>query len=126
MNEHLVEKAKEWMQLERKTLEQRRIAEEYMWMIAMDSKCKPIGIFEISHGTVNATLASPREVFTRLCLCGATSFVLVHNHPSGDCSPSKDDIQTTERMGECGKLMNIPLNDHIVIGEGYYSFKENR
>lgn len=101
------------------------LTEEYMWMIAMDSKCKPIGIFEILHGLVNATLLSPREIFTRLCLCGAVKFILVHNHPSGDSFPSKEDIQTTERVKQCGELMNIHLIDHIIIGDGYYSFAEN-
>lgn len=102
------------------------LPEEYMWMIALDNKNKAIGIFEISHGLVNATLISPREIFTRLCLCGATNFVLVHNHPSGDCSPSKEDIQITERVKQCGELMNIRLIDHIIVGEGYYSFNENK
>lgn len=101
------------------------LTEEYMWMIAMDIKCNPIGIFEISHGIVNATLLSPREIFIRLCLCGASYFSMVHNHPSGDCCPSKEDIQTTDRLKKCGELMNIHLLDHIIIGAGYYSFKEH-
>ena len=101
------------------------LTEEYMWMIALDTKCNPIGIFEISHGTVNASLISPREIFMRLCLCGATSFVLIHNHPSGDITPSKEDINVTTQMKEAGKLMNINILDHIIIGDIYYSFREN-
>ena len=101
------------------------LTEEYMWMIALDTKCNPIGIFEISHGTVNASLISPREIFMRLCLCGATNFVLIHNHPSGDITPSKEDINVTTQMKEAGKLMNINLLDHIIIGDIYYSFREN-
>ena len=61
----------------------------------------------------------------RLCLCGASSFMLIHNHPSGECTPSNEDIQITKRLEECGKLMNIELIDHIIIGDGYFSFKEN-
>lgn len=101
------------------------LTEEYMWMIALDTKCNPIGIFEVSHGTVNASLVSPREIFMRLCLCGATYFVLIHNHPSGDCTPSKEDIKVTTQIKEAGKLMNISLLDHIIVGNSYYSFKEN-
>ena len=101
------------------------LTEEYMWMIALDMKCNPIGIFEISHGTVNASLVSPREIYMRLCLCGAANFVLIHNHPSGDCSPSKEDINVTMQMKDTGKLMNINLLDHIILGDNYYSFREN-
>lgn len=101
-------------------------AEEYMWMIALNNKSNPIGIFELSHGTVNASLVSPREIFVRLCLCGAVQFVLVHNHPSGEVEPSSEDIKTTERIIKAGELMNIPLVDHIIIGKSYYSFHEKK
>ena len=100
-------------------------AEEYIWMLALNHGCRAIGIFEISHGTVNSAVISPREVFIRLCLIGAVNFVLVHNHPSGVLVPSKEDIKLTHRMKECGELMNIPLFDHIIIGNGYYSIMEN-
>jgi len=99
-------------------------AEEHMWLIATDTKQNPIGVFELAHGTVNAAICSPREVFVRLCLCGATAFILAHNHPSGDPSPSRADISFTSKMAEAGKIMNIPLLDHIIIGDFYYSFKE--
>lgn len=103
----------------------KNLTEEHMWLIALDVKCKPSGIFEISHGTVNGTVTSPREIFMRLCLCGASSFMLIHNHPSGECAPSNEDVCITKRIKECGKLMNIELIDHIIIGDGYFSFKEN-
>jgi len=99
-------------------------AEEHMWLIATDTKQNPIGVFELAHGTVNAAVCSPREVFVRLCLCGATAFILAHNHPSGDSSPSGEDILFTKRMAEAGKIINIQLLDHIIIGEFYCSFKE--
>lgn len=103
-------------------------AEEHMWLIALDSKCNPVGVFELSHGTVNSSLVSPREVFVRLCLCGAAVCVLAHNHPSGDPAPSNEDIEVTERIKEAGAIMNIKLHDHIIIGEGmkYYSFAESQ
>ncbi len=100
-------------------------AEEYMWLIALDTKCKPIGLFEVSHGTVNSSIVSPREIFVRLCLCGAAFFILVHNHLSHDVSPSREDVETTNRFKKAGELMNIKLLDHIIIGDGYYSFNEN-
>lgn len=102
------------------------LTEEYVWMIGFDSRFKPIGIFEISHGIMDASLVSPREIFMRLTLCGAAQFVLIHNHPSGESNPSAEDIQITKRIKQCGELMNIKLADHIIIGDNYYSFKENQ
>lgn len=100
--------------------------EEHMWVIAMDIKCHPIGIFEVAKGAVNSCAASPREIFVRLCLCGAACFVLVHNHPSGDVTPSKEDKEFTERIVEAGKILNIECVDHIIIGDSYYSFSEKK
>lgn len=93
-------------------------------MIATDTKQKVLGVFEISHGTVNTSLISPREVFIRALLCGADYIILVHNHPSGNSHPSMEDKKVTERIKECGELMNIKLLDHIIIGDDYYSFQE--
>lgn len=100
------------------------LTEEYMWAIALDTKCNPIGIFEVSHGIVNASLITPREIFMKLLLCGAVNFVLVHNHPSGDVTPSKEDITTTKRIKESGEMISINLLDHIIVGNAYYSFQE--
>lgn len=84
------------------------------------------GFFHISHGTVNMSVASPREIFLRSVLCNATGIVLIHNHPSGNPDPSQEDRVTTQRICQGGKLMGIPLIDHIIIGAGcYYSFREN-
>lgn len=102
-----------------------RKAEEYVYMVAMDNKCHVIGVFMLSKGTVNASIVSPRDIFTRLCLCSASCFVMVHNHPSGDTTPSNDDIRTTKRVKECAELMNIQFVDHLIIGSDYYSFKDN-
>lgn len=101
-------------------------AEEYLWVIAVNTKLKPIGFFELSHGTINSSLVTPRELFIRLALCGASGFFLVHNHPSGDCSPSKEDGQVTKRIKEAAKIMGYDFLDHIIIGgDSFYSFKEN-
>ncbi|MGL5437471.1 MAG: RadC family protein [Lachnospiraceae bacterium] len=79
----------------------------------------------LSKGTVNATLASPREIFIEALRYQAVSIILVHNHPSGDPEPGKDDIMLTKRVEECGHLIGIRLLDHIIIGDAsYVSFKE--
>lgn len=103
-----------------------RAAEEYLYLYSFNTKCKLIGTFEVAHGTVNYTPVSMREIFVRLLLSGASCFVVVHNHPSGDPSPSNEDNSLTSRIMESAKLLNIQFLDHIIIGSDsyYYSFKE--
>lgn len=111
-------------------LQANRLAEEHLWLLAFNTKNKLLGLFEVSHGTVNGSLITPREIFVRLFLCGAVRFVLVHNHPSGDPTPSQEDMAATERHIEVGKTMGIPLLDHIIIGSDdrggnfYFSMRE--
>ena len=102
-----------------------QLSEEYLYMIALNRKYKPIGFFEISHGTSDCSLCNPREIFNRLLLCGANSFVLLHNHPSGDTSPSKEDIEVFKRIKQCSELIGINFLDNIIVGDNYYSFIEN-
>lgn len=92
-------------------------AEEYLWLLALNTKNKLIGCFKVSHGTVNASLVGKREIFIRLLLCGAVNGIVVHNHPSGDPTPSKDDFTTTTALVEAGKLLNCQILDHIIIGK---------
>ena len=99
--------------------------EEYLYMIALDSKQKPLGVFEISHGMVNMTICNPREIFIKALLCGSSGIVITHNHPSGDTTPSKEDIESYNRLKEAGKLIGINVLDSIIVGDGYYSFMEN-
>lgn len=102
-----------------------RLAEEHLWVIALDTKCHPVGVFDTSHGSADTAMVSIREIFVRLCLCGATRFVLAHNHPSGDTEPSKEDTAATERVLKASELMGIPLLDHIIIGNyNSYSMRE--
>ena len=76
-------------------------------------------------GTVNKSLVHPREVFKNAYLCSASGIICIHNHPSGDINPSKEDINITLRLKECGKIMGIELLDHIIIGNNkYVSLKE--
>lgn len=102
------------------------LTEEHVWVIALNTKLIPIGVFEISHGLVDSSIISPREIFMKLCLCNAYGFILVHNHPSEDCEPSPEDIEITKDLTKCGEIMNINLLDHIIIGgENYYSIKQH-
>ena len=105
-------------------------AEEYVYLLSLDTKCKVLGIFEVGHGTVNACLLHTREIMIRNVLCGASAFIVAHNHPSGELSISRDDVSTTKKLYEAGELMGIHLLDHIIIGredekETYYSMAEH-
>ena len=103
----------------------REKAEERVYVMALNTKGKGLGFSEISHGTAEKAIVSPKDIFTRLLLLGARHFVLVHNHPSGDPQPSNEDIYLTKRVAESGKLLDVKLTDHIVIGmPGYCSFRE--
>lgn len=103
-----------------KVLKLDRKAEEYFYVLAMNSQNEIIGVFQASHGTVNQSLVGAREVFLRLVLCGAVHFVALHNHPSGTVTPSQDDVKTTKRLMDAGKLLGIPLIDHLIIGRNTY------
>ncbi len=84
-----------------------------------------LGDVVISVGTAHASLISPAEIFRRALLRGASSVVLLHNHPSGVPMPSQDDLDVTRRVASCGEMLGIPLMDHIIIGDNrYYSFSE--
>ena len=98
--------------------------EEYMYMICMNTKNKVIGVFEISHGSVNASIVTPREVFQKALLANAVSIILMHNHPSGDCTASREDIEVTKRLVEAGKIVGVEVLDHIIVGDRYSSLKE--
>lgn len=100
-------------------------AEEHVYMIALNTKGKVLGVFEISHGAVSQSLCGSREIFIRALLCGASGIILVHNHPSGDTTPSKEDTASYNRLKEAGKLIGINVLDSIIVGESYYSFTEN-
>lgn len=95
--------------------------DEYCYMVALNTNAKIIGIHEISHGSLSASLVVPREVFKRAILNNAASIILIHNHPSGNCTPSITDIRTTEKMIKCGSILGIHLHDHVVIGHGSFT-----
>lgn len=101
-------------------------AEEHLYMVALNTKCRILGVFEVSHGTVNCSICNPRDIFIKALLCGATGIILAHNHPSQDTTPSKEDMETYRRVKESGRMIGIELMDNIILGNGYFSFHENR
>ena len=107
-------------------LELHEQAEESFYIFTLDTKNKITGIFEVSKGSLNSSIVHPREVFKRALLQNANSIILLHNHPSSDPMPSKEDIDITNRLIEAGNLLGIKVLDHIVIGDenSYISFKQ--
>ena len=99
--------------------------EEYLYMLCMNTKLRLIGVFELSHGNVNSSVFSVREIFQKALLANAVSIILVHNHPSGSCAPSIEDIRATNRAVEAGKIVGVDVLDHIIVGrDSYCSLKE--
>lgn len=98
---------------------------EHLAVINLDVKNRPLNVSTVSIGTLSEALVSGREIFKTAILSNAASIILYHNHPSGDVMPSKADIAMTRNMIKCGKLLNIPVLDHVIIGpNGYYSFRK--
>ena len=98
--------------------------EEFMYMICMNTKNRIIGVFEVSHGNVNSSIVGAREIFQKALLANAVSIIVMHNHPSGDTRPSKEDVEVTKRLVEAGKIIGIQVLDHIIVGDDYSSLKE--
>lgn len=99
---------------------------EVFLALAMNTKNHVIAILPVSQGSLNASIVHPRELFQRAILSNGASLILAHNHPSGDASPSPEDIALTRRLVEAGQLLDIPILDHIILGYGnFYSFKEH-
>lgn len=98
----------------------RYLEKEYVYILMFDSKHKLLKDVRLSEGTVNSSLLSPREVFTTALKFDAVYIVLVHNHPSGDPSPSRQDIEITDRVSSAGRMIGIELSDHIILGNNCY------
>ena len=107
--------------------EMRHQKQEHMKLLMLNSKSKLLGEKDISKGTVNASLVSPRELFIEALERQAVAIILIHNHPSGDTTPSENDMLLTKRVQEAGRLIGIELLDHIIIGNNcYMSFAEEQ
>lgn len=99
---------------------------EHFVVLILNTRNEPNSISTVSLGTLNSSLVHPREVFKVALLANGTAVILAHNHPSGDPSPSKEDIDITSKLAEAGGILGIPVLDHIVIGvKGkFVSFKQ--
>lgn len=98
---------------------------EHFVIAMLDLKNKVIGVNTVSIGSINSSIVHPREVFKPAILVSAASVILCHNHPSGDPSPSSEDLNVTKRIREAGDIIGIKVLDHIILGDGeHFSFKE--
>lgn len=106
-------------------MEMQFLDKEHFRVISLSTKNHVIGIDEVSIGSLNSSIVHPREVFKKALEKSAASVILVHNHPSGDPEPSREDIQVTNRLVKAGEIMGIEVLDHIIIGANRYkSLKE--
>ena len=104
----------------------RYASNEHFLLVLLNSKNKVIAVKQISEGSVSSSIVHPREVFSPAVEFHAAAIIVGHNHPSGDPSPSSDDEILTEALAQAGKVLGIPLLDHLIIGDGnYYSFKSH-
>lgn len=117
---HSAQDIRNYMELESK------IDRECAWIIHLDGRNKIIEKELVSMGTVNAAFVQPREVYRKAIIKGSAAIIVVHNHPSGNVEPSKGDLHIAQQLKDASKILNIPLKDFIIIGNGFYSFMDNR
>jgi len=98
--------------------------EEFL-IVTLSTQNQPLRIVRITRGTLDASLVHPREVFCAAIADCANSILLVHNHPSGDPTPSPQDIVTTQRLVKCGELLGIRVIDHLIVGDTVVSLAES-
>ena len=99
--------------------------QEHFVALFLNARNIPVGWREISKGSVSASLVHPRECFLPAIQLAASSMILAHNHPSGDASPSKDDLELTRRLKDAGELLGIEVLDHLIItADSHVSLKE--
>lgn len=99
--------------------------QEHFYCIYLDNQKRIIKEKLLFVGTINYSIVHPREIFKEAYTLSATSIICIHNHPSLDITPSKEDKILTKNLKEVGNILGIPIIDHIIIGDGYYSFFEN-
>ncbi len=101
------------------------IDREVFVIVALDSKNRMIGFHPVAIGSLTTSVVHPREVFKPLVLQNAAAFIAIHNHPSGDPAPSREDRLTTDRMARGSETLGIRLLDHVIIGDqDYFSFAD--
>ena len=94
---------------------------EHFRILSLTTRKTLISIDDISVGILDSSIAHPREVFKPAIQNSAASIILVHNHPSGDPTPSNDDIKITERLIEAGKILGIEIDDHVIISDNLFA-----
>lgn len=100
--------------------------QEQVRMVMLDIKSRIIGDVEISRGSADRAVVDPKMIFSAALESGACSIILMHNHPTGDLTPSEEDYRMTDRIQSAGRLLGILVPDHVIFGDGrYYSFFEN-
>ncbi|GFE60600.1 JAB domain-containing protein [Geobacter sp. AOG2] len=100
----------------------RQETKEYFFAIHLDGKNRICCVDEVSVGSLNQSIVHPREVFKTALLSSASAIILLHNHPTGDPTPSREDIEITKRLREVGEIIGVRVLDHIIIGDSYKSF----
>jgi DNA repair protein RadC len=118
--ENIIRSPENVNELARGYLRMHEESEEYLYMVCMNTKNKIIGVFEISHGNVNSSIFGVREILQKALLANAVSIIMLHNHPSGDPTPSIEDKEFTKRLEEGTKILGLQLLDHIIIGDGKF------
>lgn len=108
------------------------IDSESFFVLPLDKKCRLCGpMTEVTRGTLDSSLVHPREVFKVALKWSAASVIVAHNHPSGDPTPSKEDLDVTRRLIEAGRVLSVPLTDHVVVGDdalfppGFHSIRRS-
>ena len=100
---------------------------EHFGVVLLDAKRRLLRTTVLSIGTLDGSLAHPRDIFREAALGGAAGIVVFHNHPSGDPTPSRDDVELTERLLAAGEIVGIDVLDHVILAETrYFSFKESQ
>lgn len=108
-----------------KTMKEESTADrECGWVLHLNTKNKIIDKELVAMGTVNSFMTTSREVFRKAIINGSSRIIFVHNHPSGDTTPSEEDKIIMVKLRDAGKLLGIPVIDCIIIGDGYFSFKQ--
>ena len=97
---------------------------EHFVVCGLDAKHRMIGINVVSIGSLSLSIVHPREVFKALILMNAAAWLCAHNHPSGEAVPSQEDLALTKRLRAGAELLGITLLDHLILGDGYYSFAD--
>lgn len=117
LSEHCIKTPKDAVEILANEL--KYLDREMIMSINLNNKNEIINAHIVSVGTINATLIDPKSVFKAALLSNASSIMLIHNHPSGDCNPSRKDIAITDTLIKAGEILEIKILDHIVIGSDY-------